>query len=113
MTTIISEMKLSSFFIPQNIGRRKLNECRQIFISGTTESAKARRLITDGECRLPGDFLPVIRKFKAEGMKLTGILFDRGENFEFLLREFADMIYRTSELIEDSIVEYIRFSLLH
>ena len=62
--------------------------------------------ITDGVCKLPNDFIPVLRKFKEEtGMKLTGILLDRGEHFEFSLNEFADVIYRTSELIEDSIVE--------
>ncbi len=62
--------------------------------------------ITDGVCKLPNDFIPVIRNFKEEtGMKLTGILLDKGDSFEFSLSEFADVIYRTSELLEDSIVK--------
>ena len=39
------------------------------------------------------------------GMKLTGILLDKSKHFEFSLAQFADRIYRVSELSEDKIVE--------
>ena len=47
-------------------------------------------------------------EFKADtGARLTGILLDKGECFDFSLQKFADTIYRTSELLEDSIVTRI------
>lgn len=52
------------------------------------------------------DFLEVFDEFKADtGARLTGILLDKGECFDFSLQKFADTIYRTSELMEDTIVE--------
>ena len=52
------------------------------------------------------EFLERFDEFKADtGARLTGILLDRGECFEFSLRRFADKVYRTSELEEDEIVE--------
>ena len=112
-------------FFPKNAKAtaEQVMNCAETFLNGGTDfvepleevislvhNAKLENpdvvFITDGVCRLPNDFLPVIRKFKADtGMKLTGILLDKGECFEFSLKEFADVVYRTSELLEDSIVE--------
>ena len=112
-------------FFPKNAKAtaEQVMNCAETFLNGGTDfvepleevislvhNAKLENpdvvFITDGVCRLPADFLPVIRKFKADtGMKLTGILLDKGECFEFSLKEFADVVYRTSELLEDSIVE--------
>ena len=62
--------------------------------------------ITDGVCDISEEFLEWFDEFKADtGARLTGILLDRGECFEFSLRRFADKVYRTSELEEDEIVE--------
>jgi len=45
-------------------------------------------------------------EFKADtGARLTGILLDKGECFDFSLRKFADTVYRMSEFEEDEIVE--------
>ena len=118
-----TETKLD--FFPKNTKAtaEQVMNCAETFLNGGTDFEKPLEevislvhnaklenpdvvFITDGVCKLPNDFIPVIRNFKEEtGMKLTGILLDRGEHFEFSLSEFADVIYRTSELIEDSIVE--------
>ena len=51
-------------------------------------------------------FLELFEEFKSDtGARLTGILLDKGECFDFSLQKFADTIYRTSELMEDTIVE--------
>ena len=112
-------------FFPKNTKAtsEQVMNCAETFLNGGTDfvdpleevislvhNAKLENpdvvFITDGECRLPNDFIPVIRKFKEDtGMKLTGILLDKGQSFEFSLMEFADVVYRTSELLEDSIVE--------
>ena len=61
--------------------------------------------ITDGECDVSDEFLKFFDEFKADtGARLTGILLDKGESFEFSLQKFADVIYRTSELVEENIV---------
>ena len=39
------------------------------------------------------------------GAKLTGILLDKGNCMDFTLKQFADNIYRTSELLQEQIVE--------
>ena len=62
--------------------------------------------ITDGECAANEESINLLADTKAEtGMKLTGILLDKSEHFEFSLAQFADRIYRVSELAEDKIVE--------
>ncbi|OQB11873.1 MAG: hypothetical protein BWY15_02378 [Firmicutes bacterium ADurb.Bin193] len=62
--------------------------------------------ITDGVCDISEEFLKRFERFKTDtGSKLTGILLDKGENFEFTLNKFADCIFRTSELLGETIVE--------
>ena len=61
--------------------------------------------ITDGACDVSDEFLERFDEFKADtGARLTGILLDKGECFDFSLRKFADEVYLTSELEEDEIV---------
>ena len=63
-------------------------------------------IITDGGCDISEEFLKKFEDFKANtGSKLTGILLDRGESIEFTLSQFADCSYRTSELVNDKIIE--------
>ena len=98
-------------------------ECAETFLSGGTNFdkpiAEAIRLvksgifskpdivfITDGECVANKESINLLTEAKAEtGMKLTGILLDKSEHFEFSLAQFADRVYRVSELAEDKIVE--------
>ena len=50
----------------------------------------------------------ILEEFKADtDAKLTGILLDEGECFDFSLKKFADKVYRTSELLKDEIVDDI------
>ena len=64
--------------------------------------------ITDGICDVSDSFLDLLEEFKADtGAKLTGILLDEGESFDFSLKKFTDKVYRTSELLKDEIVDDI------
>ena len=64
--------------------------------------------ITDGVCDVSSHMLKTFSELKeGTGAKLTGILLDAGEHFSFALEKFADTIYRTSELLADTIVERI------
>ena len=61
--------------------------------------------ITDGECDVSDEFLETLSEYKADtGSRLTGILLDKGNCFDFSLKKFADRLYRTSELLEDDII---------
>lgn len=64
--------------------------------------------ITDGISDVSEKVLNDFKEIKDKtGMKLTGILLDKGECIEFTLKKFADSIYRTSELTNEQIVESI------
>ena len=62
--------------------------------------------ITDGVCSVSDEIKQAFSEFKKKtGTKLTGILLDYGQSLEFSLKEFADKVYRTSELSKDTIAE--------
>lgn len=62
--------------------------------------------ITDGVCAVSPEILDVFQQMKSgTGAKLTGILLDKGNCMDFTLNLFADNIYRTSELLQEQIVE--------
>lgn len=62
--------------------------------------------ITDGECRLPDDYLAELhREQAAHHFTVTGVLLDKDSpGMDFSLRSFCQNIYRTSELLGDDIV---------
>ena len=94
------------------VGVVRVRFCTDAFWSGLALSAVFRTHcgdilmpLTNGECDLPEDFLKVFEEYKSRtGARLTGILLDKGECFDFSLKRFADEVYRTSELEEDEIV---------
>ncbi len=65
--------------------------------------------ITDGECVLSDEYLSVLHREQAERkFKVTGILLDTKEMIsDFSLEPFCQQIYRTSQIIEDEIVQNI------
>lgn len=62
--------------------------------------------ITDGQCRMPEDFLEELRKEQAERrFTITGVLLDSDSpGMDFSLKDFCQNIYRTSELAGEDIV---------
>ncbi len=98
-------------------------DCAETFLNGgtnfekslyevisLTESGKLDKpdivFVTDGCCNVSDECLSRFQQFKADtGAKLTGVLLDKGDCFEFSLAKFADCVYRTSELLGDTIVE--------
>lgn len=98
-------------------------ECAETFLDGGTNFANPLReanclmldgrfekpdivFITDGICDVSDEILNAFNQCKSDsGAKLTGILLDKGKNIDFTLKQFADRVYRTSELFEDRIVE--------
>ena len=62
--------------------------------------------ITDGQCKMPEDFLEELRKEQTERrFTITGVLLDSGSpGMEFSLKAFCQNIYRTSELAGEDIV---------
>ena len=98
-------------------------ECAETFLDGGTNFDNPLRevnclmqddrfekpdivFITDGICDVSDDILNAFNQCKNDmGAKLTGILLDRGSNIDFTLKRFADRVYRTSELLEDRIIE--------
>lgn len=63
--------------------------------------------ITDGECAVSEEYLSWLQTEQAEWrFTITGILLDKGcSEMDFSLRSFCQNIYRTSELLEDEIVQ--------
>ena len=118
-----STTKVDFFSKDTAVEPQKLLDCAETLLGGGTDFEKPLRealalaagermerpdvvFITDGVCDVSEEFLERFDEFKADtGARLTGILLDRGECFEFSLRRFADKVYRTSELEEDEIVE--------
>ena len=98
-------------------------ECAETFLDGGTNFDNPLReasclmlderfekpdivFITDGICSVSDEILDAFKQCKMDtGARLTGILLDKGKNIDFTLKQFADRIYRTSELLEDRIVE--------
>lgn len=101
----------------------KVMACAETYLNGGTNFEKPLRevmalaaagkldkadivFITDGICDVSASCLQEFGDFKAAtGAKLTGILLDQGENFTFTLQQFSDQVYRTSELMQEQIVE--------
>ena len=80
---------------------------REVFVLTAREKVEKPDIvfITDGECDVSDEFLELFSEYKADtGAKLTGILLDKGDCFEFSLAKLSDKLYRTSELLEDDIV---------
>jgi len=114
-------------YFPKNkkVDPQKVLDCAETLLDGGTDFEKPLRevfaltageklekpdivFITDGKCDVSDEFLELFNEFKSDtGAKLTGILLDKGECFDFSLQKFADTIYRTGELLEDSIVTRI------
>lgn len=118
-----SKIKVDYFPKEETTAAEKVMSCAETFLNGGTnfelplQAAMALYaedklekpdivFITDGIREVSDGFLKLFQDFKENtGAKLTGILLDKGKNFEFTLRQFADRVYRTSELLEDAIVE--------
>lgn len=117
-----SETKVDYFSKDEKVDPGKVLDCAETLLGGGTDFENPLRevfaltasgtldkpdivFITDGECDVSDEFLELFDEFKADtGARLTGILLDKGDCFEFSLQKFADVIYRTSELAEDKIV---------
>ena len=120
-----SETKTDFFPKDEEISSQRILDCAETFLNGGTDFEKPLReafaltssekmdkpdivFITDGICDVSDAFLDLLEEFKADtGAKLTGILLDEGESFDFSLKKFADKVYRTSELLKDEIVDDI------
>ncbi len=120
-----SDIKTDFFPKDEDASSQKILDCAETFLNGGTNFEKPLReafaltssgkmdkpdivFITDGICDVSDAFLDLLEEFKADtGAKLTGILLDEGESFDFSLKKFADKIYRTSELLKDEIVDDI------
>lgn len=120
-----SDIKCDYFPKEAQFDGERLMACAETFLNGGTnyekpleevmslyESGKLDKpdivFITDGLCDIKPEFEERFNKFKNDtGTKLTGVLLDKGECFEFSLQKFADEIYRTSLLVEDEITERI------
>lgn len=116
-----STTKVDYFAKDETVEPQRLLDCAETLLGGGTDFEKplrevfalAKRMerpdvvfITDGACDVSAEFLERFDEFKADtGAKLTGILLDKGECFDFSLRKFADVVYRTSEIEEGEIVE--------
>ncbi len=63
--------------------------------------------ITDGECQLPEDYIQGLYTRQVEsGFTITGVLLDKAEpSMDFSLKAFCQNIYRTSELLDDELVQ--------
>ena len=120
-----SDTKTDFFAKDEEVSTQRILDCAETFLDGGTDFEKPLReafaltscgkmdkpdivFITDGICDVSDAFLDLFEEFKADtGAKLTGILLDEGECFDFSLKKFADKIYRTSELLKDEIVDDI------
>ena len=120
-----SDTKVDYFSKDEKPDTQKVLNCAETFLNGGTnfenplndamllyESNMLEKpdivFITDGECVISDEFQKRFAEFKeASGTKLTGILLDKGECIDFSLKRFADRIFRTSELLNDEIMENI------
>ena len=116
---------IKTYVFPKNepVLPEKVLECAETFLAGDTNFDNPLReanclmldgrfekpdivFITDGICDVSDEILDAFNQCKMEtGARLTGILLDKGSNIDFTLKRFADRVYRTSELLEDSIIE--------
>ncbi|WP_409969868.1 VWA domain-containing protein [Bengtsoniella intestinalis] len=83
-----------------------LNQAMDLITRGSFENADIV-FITDGVCSISEGFKEQLHTTKqAHNFSITGILLDnQGGYFPFTLAEFADHVYRTSELQGEEIVE--------
>lgn len=83
-----------------------LNQAMELITQGDFENADIV-FITDGMCRVSDSFKAQLQATKqAHNFSITGILLDHvGGAFPFTLAEFADRVYRTSELQGEGIVK--------
>ena len=120
-----SDIKTDFFSRDEEVPALRILDCAETFLDGGTDFEKPLReafaltgsgkmdkpdivFITDGICDVSDAFLDLLEEFKADtGAKLTGILLDEGDCFEFSLQKFSDKVYRTSELLKDEIVESV------
>lgn len=120
-----TDIKVDYFLKDEPVSSQRILDCAETFLGGGTDYemplrqafalASDKRLdkpdmvfITDGECSISDEFCELFEEFKADtGTKLTGILLDEGDYFEFSLQKFSDKVYRTSELLKDEIVENV------
>lgn len=118
-----SETKVDYFPKTEKADPKKIMDCAETFLNGGTNFEKPlaevislvndKKLdkpdvvfITDGQCGISSDFASKFRNFKTEeNIKLIGILLDKGNCFDFTLKEFSDKVYRTSELLKETIVD--------
>lgn len=83
---------------------KPLKECIRIYNEGLMNKPDIV-FITDGMCSVSDEVIAEFADFKAKSKaSLTGILLDKGNCLDFSLKRFADVIYRTSELCGDEIV---------
>lgn len=115
------DTKIDFFPKEENVTGDRLMSCAETFLSGGTSFDNAIKdackiaaemdkpdivFITDGECSLSETSLRDFEEFKTRtGARLVGILLDSGSCFEFSLARFADKVYRTSELLKETIAE--------
>ena len=118
-----SDIKTDFFSKDEEVSSQRILDCAETFLDGGTNFEKPLRevfaltgsgkmvkpdivFITDGICSVSEAFLELFEEFKTDtGAKLTGILLDEGDCFEFSLQKFSDKVYRTSELLKDEIIE--------
>lgn len=82
-----------------------LREMNSLMLDGRVEKPDIV-FITDGICDVSDETLAAFTRCKTDmGAKLTGILLDKGSNIDFTLNQFADRVYRTSEFLEDDMIE--------
>lgn len=115
--------KTEVFLKDEAVPPERLLDCAETFLSGGTNFDNPLRevnslmmdgrfekpdvvFITDGVCGVSDEIVEMFDTLKADtGAKLTGILLDQAQYFRFSLERFADQIFRTSELLQDDIIE--------
>lgn len=115
--------KIDVFPKNERVSSEVILECAETFLNGGTNFDHPLReanclmldgrfekpdivFITDGICNVSNETLAAFTRCKTDtGAKLTGILLDKGSNIDFTLNRFADRVYRTSEFLEDDIIE--------
>lgn len=120
-----SDIKTEVFLKDEPVSPQRIMDCAETFLSGGTNFEKPLKevfaligsgkmdkpdivFITDGICNVSAEIIEVFDKLKTDtGAKLTGILLDEGMCIDFSLKKFADKIYRTSELLKETIVDDI------
>lgn len=118
-----SNIKTEVFLKDEAVSPQRIMDCAETFLSGGTNFDNPLRevnllmtdgrfenpdvvFITDGMCNVSAEIVEAFDKLKVDtGAKLTGILLDEGSYIDFSLKKFADKVYRTSELLKETIVD--------